>query len=176
MPSLPHIPVVTVAPAPMIILEATVSGEDRTSPARPNSIRPEFSHTCIEGERVMVRRSILGGLLFLSIVAAACTGTSSSAQAAEIGQPYDWGRFYYYPYVYYPHNFYSPVQFDNLYYRYPQERQIPVYNRAWHNFYISEQSWPGACHRGPRPGPVYNSGPGGGHPYYKGAHFILDVF
>jgi hypothetical protein len=31
MPSLPDIPVVTVTPAPMIILEATVSGEDRTS-------------------------------------------------------------------------------------------------------------------------------------------------
>ncbi len=81
----------------------------------------------------MVRRSILGGLLFLSIVAAAFTGTGSSAQAAGIGQPYDWGRFYYYPYVYY-------------------QRQIPVYNKAWHNFYPSE------------------------HPYYKGAHFILDVF
>jgi hypothetical protein len=121
----------------------------------------------------MVRRSILGALLFLSMVAAAFTGTGSSAQAAGIGQPYDWGRFYYYPYVYYPHNFYAPVQFDNLYYRYPQERQIPVYNRAWHNFYISEQSWPRACSPG-APGMGYPRRDG--HPYYKGAHFILDVF
>ena len=121
----------------------------------------------------MVRRSILGGLLFLSMIAAAFTGTGSSAQAAEIGTPYDWGRFYYYPYVYYPHNFYAPVQFDNLYYRYPQERQIPVYNRGWHNFYISEQSWPGASGHGPH-GMGYPRRDG--HPYYKGAHFILDVF
>ena len=97
----------------------------------------------------MVRRSILGGLLFLSMIAAAFTG--SSVEAAE-GQPYDWGRFYYYPYVYYPHNYYAPVQFDSLYYRYPQERQIPVYNKGWYNFYPTEK------------------------PYYKGAHFILDVF
>jgi hypothetical protein len=127
----------------------------------------------------MVRRSILGGLLFLSMIAAAFTGTGSSAQAGGNGQPYDWGRFYYYPYVYYPHNFYPPVQFDNLYYRYPQERQIPVFNRGWHNFYISEQSWGGYCHPGARqPGMGYynGGGPGGGHPYYKGAHFILDVF
>ena len=100
----------------------------------------------------MVRRSILGGLLFLSIIVAAMTAGGSTAQAAGVGQPYDWGRFYYYPYVYYPHNYYAPVQYDNLYYRYPQERQIPVYNKRWHNFYPSE------------------------HPYYKGHHFILDVF
>jgi hypothetical protein len=100
----------------------------------------------------MVRKSILGGLLFLAIIAAALTGSGATAQAAGIGQPYDWGRFYYYPYVYYPHNYSAPVQFDNLYYRYPQERQIPVYNKAWNNFYPGE------------------------HPYYKGHHFILDVF
>ena len=100
----------------------------------------------------MVRKTILGGLLFLAIVAAALTGTGTRAQAAGIGQPYDWGRFYSYPYVYYPHNFSAPVQYDNLYYRYPQERQIPVYNSAWYNFYPTEK------------------------PYYKGHHFILDVF
>jgi hypothetical protein len=124
----------------------------------------------------MVRRTLLGGLLFLSLIVVALTGTSSQAQAASIGQPYDWGRFYYYPYVYYPHNYSPPVQFDNLYYRYPQERQIPVYNRAWHNFYPGEQSWPyggPACYPG-APGCGYPSG--GGHPYYKGHHFILDVF
>ncbi len=100
----------------------------------------------------MVRRTILGALLFLSILTMAVVGGSSNAQAAGIGQPYDWGRFYYYPYVYYPHNYSAPVQYDNLYYRYPQERQIPVYNTNWHNFYPSP------------------------HPYYRGHHFILDVF
>ena len=62
----------------------------------------------------MVRRTILGGLLFLSILAAAFSGSAGKAQAAGIGQPYDWGRFYYYPYVYYPHNYSAPVQYDNL--------------------------------------------------------------
>jgi hypothetical protein len=100
----------------------------------------------------MVRKTILGGLLFLAVMAAALTGSGRSAEAAGIGQPNDWGRFYYYPYVYYPHNYYAPIQFDSLYYRYPQERQIPVYNKGWYNFYPTEK------------------------PYYKGAHFILDVF
>jgi len=100
----------------------------------------------------MVRKTILGGLLFVATAVAALTGAGTTAEAAGIGQPYDWGRFYYYPYVYYPHNFSAPVQYDNLYYRYPQERQIPVYNTGWYNFYPTEK------------------------PYYKGSHFILDVF
>ncbi|MBS0261073.1 MAG: hypothetical protein JSS02_03885 [Planctomycetes bacterium] len=100
----------------------------------------------------MVRKALLRALLFVSIVTAGLTGAGSQVQAGGIGQPYDWGRFYYYPYVYYPHNYSAPVQYDHLYYRYPQERQIPVYNTNWHNFY-------------PNP-----------HPYYKGHHFILDVF
>jgi hypothetical protein len=100
----------------------------------------------------MVRRTILGTLLFLSILTTVIVGNSSATQAAGIGQPYDWGRFYYYPHVYYPHNYSAAVQYDNLYYRYPQERQIPVYNTGWNNFYPSP------------------------HPYYRGHHFNLDVF
>jgi hypothetical protein len=100
----------------------------------------------------MVRKAIWGSLLFLGLLGGAIISSSGTAQAAGVGQPYDWGRFYYYPYVYYPHNFTRPMEYDNLYYRYPVERQIPVYNSNWHNFY---------------PGP---------HPYYKGHHFILDVF
>ncbi len=41
---------------------------------------------------------------------------------------------------------------ENLYYRYPPEMQIPVYNRGWHNEY-------------PQP-----------RRYYQGHDFILDVF
>src|SRR5882757_10043393 len=48
MPSLPDIPVVTVAPAPMNIQVATVSTGDRTPLARNNSIRPDFR--LIQGE------------------------------------------------------------------------------------------------------------------------------
>jgi hypothetical protein len=54
--------------------------------------------------------------------------------------------------VYYPENFGRPQQYDSLYNRYPANRRIPVYNKAWHNEYIE-----------PRP-------------YHKGHHFILDVF
>src|SRR5438445_506391 len=144
MPSFPDIPVVTVAPAPMNIQEALFRPGTAPRSVKPNSIRPDFS-SYREG-RVMVRSTILGGFVFLIILVAATIGTSTSAHAAGIGQPYDWGRFYYYPYVYYPHNYTPPVQYDNLYYRYPQERQIPVYNTHWHNFYPSP------------------------HPYYKGHH------
>ena len=41
---------------------------------------------------------------------------------------------------------------ENLYYRYPPEMQIPVYNRGWHNEY-------------PQP-----------RRYYQGHDFIFDVF
>ena len=100
----------------------------------------------------MFRKTILKGLLLAVVAAVGLVTSGESAQAAGIGQPYDWGRFHHYPYVYYPHNYSTPVQYDNLYYRYPQERQIPVYNANWHNFYP------------------------GSHPYYRGHHFILDVF
>ena len=89
-------------------------------------------------------------VLFLGLVSVALF--ADTARADGRGQPYDWGRFYYYPYVYYPQNFQAPQQYDNLYYRYPAERRIPVYNKDWHNFYPS-----------PRP-------------YHKGHHFVLDVF
>jgi len=99
----------------------------------------------------MFKGRILAGLVFLTALAAIGLG-GATARAAGRGQPYDWQRFYYYPYVYYPQNFQPNVQYDNLYYRYPQERQIPVYRDDWYNFYPSEK------------------------PYYKGLHFILDVF
>lgn len=87
------------------------------------------------------------------ILAAAFLGMSSSvAEAAGQGQPSDWGRFYYYPYVYYPHNFQKPQEYNSLYNRYPASRQIPVYNKSWYNEYPSKR------------------------PYHMGHHFVLDVF
>ena len=100
----------------------------------------------------MLKGSLLSGLVFLTILVAASTATPSTAEAAGRGQPSDWQRFYYYPYVYYPQNFGPLQEYDNLYYRYPAERQIPVYNSDWYNFYPSEK------------------------PYYRGHHFYLDVF
>ncbi len=97
-----------------------------------------------------------GGSLFVATaVAAADWQLGTTARSGRGNRPalrLAWSGFYYYPYVYYPHNFSAPVQYDNLYYRYPQERQIPVYNTSWYNFYPTEK------------------------PYYKGHHFILDVF
>lgn len=67
----------------------------------------------------------------------------------------DCSRFYHYPYVYYPQNFYSSDYYrssDSMYYRYPPEMQIPVYNKHWHNYYPSPRR------------------------YHWGHHFITDVF
>ena len=100
---------------------------------------------------MMIRR-IAMMLCCVAVVVGASLVASPTADAAGRGQPYDWGRFYYYPYVYYPHNFHAPQQYDNLYYRYPVERRIPVYTADWHNFYLMKQ------------------------PYYRGNHFHLDVF
>lgn len=58
--------------------------------------------------------------------------------------PRDCNRFYHYPYVYYPQNFYGSEYYkssDSMYYRYPAEMQIPVYNRHWHNEYPSQRRY-----------------------------------
>ncbi len=93
--------------------------------------------------------------LAAAAVAAAFAGVNGASTAhAQYGvsQPTDWQRFYHYPYVYYPTNFQPRVQFDSLYYKYPQERRIPVYRADWHNFYPNVR------------------------PYHSGHHFELDVF
>ena len=82
----------------------------------------------------------------------------------------DWNRFYHYPYVYYPQNFWGSEYYrsaDSLYYRYPPEMRIPVYNRKWHNYYPNHRTryYDGLLdvrHNGAR--------------YHSGKHFVLDVF
>ena len=67
----------------------------------------------------------------------------------------DSSRFLHYPYVFYPQNFKGSEYYrssDDMYHRYPQEMQIPVYNKQWHNYYPSSRR------------------------YHSGHHFILDVF
>lgn len=67
----------------------------------------------------------------------------------------DWNRFYHYPYVYYPQNYWGSEYYrsaDSLYHRYPSEMRIPVYNKRWHNYYPSPRK------------------------FHSGHHFILDVF
>jgi len=75
-----------------------------------------------------------------------------STSGYGVAQPSDWKRFYHYPYVYYPHSFKKQEQFNNMYHRYPQSMQIPVYNKSWYNFYPTEK------------------------PYHDGHHFLLDIF
>lgn len=73
----------------------------------------------------------------------------------------DWERFYHYPYVYYPQNFWGNEYYrssESLYYRYPPEMRIPVYNKKWHNYYPEGEM----KHRGNR--------------YHSGKQFLLDVF
>jgi hypothetical protein len=105
---------------------------------------------------------------------------SSSAQAQQgFGRQYshtystqDWNRFYHYPYVYYPQNFYSNEYYrssESLYFRYPQEMRIPVYNRQWHNMYPEGAMYQQQGHF------EVPYVPGGGK-YHMGHHFILDVF
>jgi hypothetical protein len=101
----------------------------------------------------MAMRNLMRGMLIVAVTTIGGLITGADTHAAGPGQPTDWQRFYYYPYVYYPQNFRRfPASFDHLYYRYPVEMQIPVYRTDWHNFYPSER------------------------PYHFGHHFILDVF
>jgi hypothetical protein len=100
----------------------------------------------------MLKRTVLAGLLLAACIGSALVTPTEARAQGGVGQPSDWGRFYYYPYVYYPENFQKPQTYDSMYYKYPANRRIPVYNKMWHNEYPS-----------PRP-------------YHSGHHFILDVF
>ena len=103
-------------------------------------------------------------LLIAAVLAVGFVATTPTAKADQraYGQNWggqastrDWNRFYHYPYVYYPQNFWGQEYFrssDSLYHRYPQEMRIPVYNKRWHNMYPSNRR------------------------YHSGHHFMLDVF
>ena len=91
-------------------------------------------------------------LILSAVMIAAFVSSGAGTEAAPPGQPADWQRFYHYPYVYYPQTFQKPQQYNNMYYKYAPSMQIPVYNKAWYNFYPTEK------------------------PYHSGHHFILDVF
>ena len=108
----------------------------------------------------MIRRLMLAAVC-VAVFAIANQAAESQAQERAFGQT--WGgrnatnmdRFYHYPYVYYPQNYWGNEYFksaDSMYYRYPQEMRIPVYNRHWHNYYPESRR------------------------YHWGHHFITDVF
>ena len=90
----------------------------------------------------MIRRLLLAvaAVLLLSAVA-----TTAQAQERAYGRVWggqygrlDWERFYHYPYVWYPQNFWGNEYYrssEDLYFRYPPEMRVPVYNRNWHSEY-----------------------------------------
>jgi hypothetical protein len=109
----------------------------------------------------MIRRTVLGlvcGLACWSAVSDLACGQQPQAFGRSWGggtSNRDYERFMHYPYVYYPQNFWGNEYYrssDSLYYRYPPEMQIPVYNRKWHNEYPSARR------------------------YHMGHHFLTDVF
>ncbi len=108
----------------------------------------------------MIRRTMIGLLCAAAVLAVigVCEVQAQQAFNRQWSHTYntqDWNRFYHYPYVYYPQNFWGSEYYSSAehpYFRYPQEMGIPVYNRQWFNYY-------------PEP-----------RKYHQGSHFILDTF
>ncbi len=117
--------------------------------------------TQTEGTSSMIRRLIVAGV---AIAAMAIVSQANEAHAQmATGQSASWGmrssqnldKFYHYPYVYYPQNYWDNNYYksaNNMYYRYPQEMRIPVYNKHWYNYYPTPRR------------------------YHFGHHFITDIF
>ena len=107
----------------------------------------------------MMRRTLFA-LACAMVLGGRSAGVASAEQAygrqwARSYSTQDWNRFYHYPYVYYPQNYWNHEYYrssEDLYYRYPQEMRVPVYNTSWHNMYPEGAIW------------------------HSGHHFILDTF
>ena len=102
----------------------------------------------------MRRWAILGCLAAFMVAGAASTASAT-----------DWGRFYHYPYSYYPQNYRRPFSshdFDTKYGypMYPQYMAFPPYVRT-------DLRYPYHWHMKPGNNPTR---------YYQGNHHILDVF
>lgn len=111
------------------------------------------------GDILMIRRIFAAA--FVAVVLAGVASDRAEAQQAYgrswggTASSTDWQRFYHYPYVYYPQNFWGSEYYrsaDSLYHRYPPEMRIPVYNARWHNYYPNRRK------------------------FHSGHHFVLDVF
>ncbi len=91
-------------------------------------------------------------------MAFAQSNAGQGAYGANWGNQYgsrNMDRFYHYPYVTYPQNYWGNEYFrsaDSLYYRYPAEMRVPVYNKSWYNEYPTPRR------------------------YHWGHQFITDVF
>jgi hypothetical protein len=107
----------------------------------------------------MIRRTMLALLCALGCWAAAPEEASAQqAYGRNWGYTFtgrDYNRFYHYPYVWYPQNFWGHEYYrssNDLYYRYPPEMRIPVYNRQWFSYYPENRR------------------------YHFGHQFVLDTF
>ena len=108
----------------------------------------------------MIRKTVFALCCAAGLGAVLAAGQASAQQAfnrqwAGTYSTRDWERFYHYPFVYYPQNFWGSEYYrssEDLYHRYPSEMRIPVYNNRWHNYYPEGQLW------------------------HSGHHFILDTF
>ena len=109
---------------------------------------------------LMIRRTTAVLLVAAAVLTVFSVADTQAQQAfgRQWGRTYstqDWNRLYHYPYVWYPQNFWGADYYrssEDLYFRYPPEMRIPVYNRQWHNYYPQARR------------------------YHKGHQFILDVF
>ena len=100
----------------------------------------------------MFRRVFLAAMV-MAAFSVCVIGQSGTTQAQERAFGQSWGtregaqnlnRFYHYPYVTYPQNYWGNEAYrsaDSLYYRYRPEMRIPVYNKAWHNYYPSSRRY-----------------------------------
>lgn len=120
------------------------------------------------------------GRIIFAFMCTICIIPLFSAESAQAQQAFgqlwgstyntrDWNRFYHYPYVYYPQNFWGSEYYrssESLYYRYPPEMRIPVYNKQWFNYYPSGRSF--------QNGRSFHAQ--SGLRYHRGHQFVLDVF
>ena len=126
----------------------------------------------------MIRRCILA-LLCAVAVSAVFSATQARADQRAFGRVWggayrnhDWDRFYHYPFVYYPQNFWGSEYYrsaESLYYRYPPEMRIPVYNETWFSYYPENRQLMKS-----KDG-LFDD-PGRFQRYHHGHQFILDVF
>ena len=119
--------------------------------------------TSNDGSQSMFRRLFITGVCVVAFCAAN-QADDAAAQQQQRAYGANWGqqsasvnydKFYHYPYVTYPQNYWNNQYYrsaDSLYYRYPAEMRIPVYNRHWHNYYPSSRR------------------------YHWGHHFLTDIF
>ena len=129
----------------------------------------------------MIRRTMIVLLCAAAVLTVLDVADVQAQQAygRQWGRGYstqDWNRFYHYPYVFYPQNFWGAEYYrssEDLYHRYPPEMRVPVYNKQWHNYYpYHRKSHPIRQHQLMPPCSDYNTGA----KYHKGHHFILDTF